>query len=87
LGLSTTTEWKLPFLLKADGELFLPPHSKQWNALKLLNEKGNFLMVSKEKILAIAEAEAFDFADVDSLGEITENDTYMDILIDEVLNL
>jgi phosphomannomutase len=44
-------------------------------------------MVLKEKILAIAEAEAFDFADVDSLGEITENDAYMDIHIDEVLNL
>jgi phosphomannomutase len=36
-------------------------------------------MVLKEKKLAIAEAEAFDFADVDSLGEITENDAYMDI--------
>jgi phosphomannomutase len=44
-------------------------------------------MVLKEKKLAIAEAEAFDFADVDSLGEITENDAYMDIHIDEVLNL
>jgi phosphomannomutase len=42
-------------------------------------------MVSKEKNISYAEAEAFDFSD-DSLGE-TENDAYMDIHIDEVLNL
>jgi phosphomannomutase len=73
---------------RTDGELFLlPPHNpKQWNALKLLNDKGEFLNgIEGEKILAIAEAEAFDFADVDSLGEITENDAYMDIHIDEVI--
>jgi phosphomannomutase len=56
--------------------------------LKLLNEKGEFLSgADGEKILAIAEAEAFDFSDVDNLGEITINDAYMDIHIDEVLNL
>jgi phosphomannomutase len=46
-----------------------------------------FKWYRRRKILAIAEAEAFDFSDVDSLGEITENDAYMDIHIDEVLNL
>ena len=91
LGLSTTptVEVAVP-LEKADGGIILTAshNPKQWNALKLLNEKGEFLNgIEGEKILAIAEAESFDFADVDSLGEITENDAYMDIHIDEVLNL
>jgi phosphomannomutase len=91
LGLSTTptVEVAVP-LEKADGGIILTAshNPKQWNALKLLNEKGEFLnSIEGEKILAIAEAEAFDFANVDSLGEITENDAYMDIHIDEVLNL
>jgi phosphomannomutase len=61
---------------------------KQWNALKLLNAKGEFLSGAEgAKILEIAEAEAFDFSDVDSLGEVTPNDAYMDIHIDEVLEL
>jgi phosphomannomutase len=47
--------------------------------------KKIFKWYRRRKILAIAEA--FDFSDVDSLGEITENDAYMDIHIDEVLNL
>ncbi|MDX9789317.1 MAG: phosphoglucosamine mutase [Candidatus Kapabacteria bacterium] len=91
LGLSTTptVEVAVP-LEKADGGIILTAshNPKQWNALKLLNEKGEFLSgADGAKILEIAEHEAFDFADVDSLGEITENDSYMDIHIDEVLNL
>jgi len=91
LGLSTTptVEVAVP-LEKADGGIILTAshNPKQWNALKLLNEKGEFLSgAAGEKILEIAEAEAFDFADVDSLGQITVNDAYMDIHIDEVLNL
>ena len=91
LGLSTTptVEVAVP-LEKADGGIILTAshNPKQWNALKLLNEKGEFLNgVEGEKILEIAEAEAFDFLDVDSLGTIVENDAYMDIHIDEVLNL
>ena len=91
LGLSTTptVEVAVP-LEKADGGIILTAshNPKQWNALKLLNEKGEFLNGAEgEKILQIAEAEAFDFSDVDSLGSITENDAYMDIHIDEVLNL
>jgi phosphomannomutase len=55
LGLSTTVEIAVP-LEKADGELFLLPLiTKQWNALKLLNDKGEFLNgIEGEKILAIA---------------------------------
>ena len=91
LGLSTTptVEVAVP-LEKADGGIILTAshNPKQWNALKLLNEKGEFLNgVEGEKILQIAESEAFDFSDVDSLGEVMANDAYMDIHIDEVLNL
>ena len=91
LGLSTTptVEVAVP-LEKADGGIILTAshNPKQWNALKLLNEKGEFLSgADGEKILAIAEAEDFNFSDVDSLGEITINDAYMDIHIDEVLDL
>jgi phosphomannomutase len=91
LGLSTTPTVEIAVPLeKADGGIILTAshNPEQWNALKLLNGKGEFLNgIEGEKILAIAEAEAFDFSDVDSLGEITENDAYMDIHIDEVLNL
>lgn len=91
LGLSTTptVEVAVP-LEKADGGIILTAshNPKQWNALKLLNEKGEFLNgADGAKILEIAEAEAFDFVDVDSLGEITTNDSYMDTHIDEVLDL
>lgn len=91
LGLSTTptVEVAVP-LEKADGGIILTAshNPKQWNALKLLNEKGEFLSGAEgEKILEIAEAEAFDFVDVDSLGTVTVNDAYMDIHIDEVLEL
>ncbi|MEM8521804.1 phosphoglucosamine mutase [Flavobacterium sp. PL12] len=91
LGLSTTptVEVAVP-LEKADGGIILTAshNPKQWNALKLLNEKGEFLDGDDgAKILEIAEAEAFHFSDVDDLGEITINDAYMDIHIDEVLNL
>lgn len=91
LGLSTTptVEVAVP-MEKADGGIILTAshNPKQWNALKLLNEKGEFLSgADGAKILEIAESEAFDFADVDSLGEVTANDAYMDIHIDEVLEL
>jgi phosphomannomutase len=91
LGLSTTPTVEIAVPLeKADGGIILTAshNPKQWNALKLLNEKGEFLNgANGEKILEIAEAEAFDFSDVDSLGDITVNEAYMDIHIDQVLNL
>ena len=91
LGLSTTptVEVAVP-LEKADGGIILTAshNPKQWNALKLLNEKGEFLSGSEgEKILELAESEDFNYAEVDDLGKITTNDAYMDIHIDEVLNL
>jgi len=91
LGLSTTPTVEIAVPLEnADGGIILTAshNPQQWNALQLLNEKGKLLNgIEGEKILQIAEAEAFDFSDVDSLGEIVENDSYMDIHIDEVLNL
>ncbi|MGH2664637.1 phosphoglucosamine mutase [Flavobacterium sp.] len=91
LGLSTTPTVEIAVPLeKADGGIILTAshNPKQWNALKLLNEKGEFLSgADGAKILEIADAEAFDFSEVDDLGEITINDAYMDIHIDEVLDL
>ena len=91
LGLSTTptVEVAVPMGNAHGGIILTASHNpKQWNALKLLNAKGEFLSgADGAKILEIAEAEAFNFSDVDSLGEITANDAYMDIHIDEVLQL
>ncbi|KAA5531949.1 phosphoglucosamine mutase [Paenimyroides baculatum] len=91
LGLSTTptVEVAVP-LEKADGGIILTAshNPKQWNALKLLNNKGEFLSGAEGAlILEIAESDSFDFADVDSLGTITEITDYMDRHINEVLNL
>ncbi len=91
LGLSTTPTVEIAVPLeRADGGIILTAshNPKQWNALKLLNEKGEFLSGAEGlKILEIAEQEAFDFAEVDDLGEVMSNDAFMDIHIDEVLNL
>lgn len=91
LGLSTTPTVEIAVPLeKADGGIILTAshNPKQWNALKLLNEKGEFLDAEQgAKILALAEKEDFDFAEVDDLGEIIKNDSYIDIHIDEVLEL
>jgi len=91
LGLSTTptVEVAVP-LEKADGGIILTAshNPKQWNALKLLNNKGEFLSGAEGAlILEIAESDSFNFADVDSLGTITEITDYMDRHIDEILNL
>ncbi|MFD1096372.1 phosphoglucosamine mutase [Salegentibacter chungangensis] len=91
LGLSTTptVEVAVP-LEKADGGIILTAshNPKQWNALKLLNNKGEFLD-GKEgaKILDIAEKEGFDFAEVDDLGETIVKNDYIDRHIEEVLKL
>lgn len=91
VGLSTTPTVEIAVPLEnADGGIILTAshNPKQWNALKLLNSKGEFLD-GKEgaKILEIAESEDFDFAEVDDLGKITINEDYIDIHIQEVLKL
>ena len=61
---------------------------KQWNALKLLNEKGEFLSDKDGKeVLALAEADQYTFAEVDDLGKVTRKNDYNQIHIDEVLKL
>jgi len=91
LGLSTTPTVEISVPLEnADGGIILTAshNPKQWNALKLLNEKGEFLNGEEgEQILALAESEALNFADVDDLGSYTKNKTYVQKHIDEVLNL
>ncbi|GAL67845.1 phosphoglucosamine mutase [Jejuia pallidilutea] len=91
LGLSTTPTVEVAVPMEhADGGIILTAshNPKQWNALKLLNEKGEFLdAVEGEKILELAESNTIAFADVDSLGKITKNKAYFDLHIIEVLDL
>ncbi|GIM57213.1 phosphoglucosamine mutase [Capnocytophaga canimorsus] len=91
LGLSTTptVEVAVP-MEKANGGIILTAshNPKQWNALKLLNEKGEFLSGKEgEKILKIAEANDFNFAEVDHLGKIQKDDSYIEKHIQAVLEL
>jgi phosphomannomutase len=91
LGLSTTptVEIAVPLELADGGIILTASHNpKQWNALKLLNHKGEFLNAKEgELILKYAENEDFLFANVDNLGQITTKNNYMDIHIEEVLKL
>ena len=92
LGLSTTPTVEIAVPLEnADGGIVLTAshNPKQWNALKLLNKKGEFLdAIEGEKILDFAESSnAINFANVDDLGEITKNESYIDTHIIEVLDL
>ncbi len=91
LGLSTTPTVEIAVPLeRADGGIILTAshNPKQWNALKLLNNKGEFLSgADGAAILDIAEAASFVFSEVDQLGKITFIEDYMDRHIDEVLNL
>ncbi len=91
LGLSTTPTVEVAVPMEhADGGIILTAshNPKQWNALKLLNDKGEFLNGEEgAKILAIADSDTMYFNDIDSLGKITINDAYIDMHIDEVLNL
>jgi len=91
LGLSTTPTVEVAVPLEnADGGIILTAshNPKQWNALKLLNEKGEFLNGAEgEVILAKAEAEDFNFAEVDALGKYFKRTNYITKHIQEVLNL
>lgn len=91
LGLSTTPTVEVAVPMEhADGGIILTAshNPKQWNALKLLNAKGEFLNgIEGKKILDIAESSDMTFAEVDYLGKITKNEAYIDLHIDEVLDL
>ena len=91
LGLSTTPTVEIAVPLeKANGGIILTAshNPKQWNALKLLNEKGEFISgTDGEKLLEIAEKEDFSFAEVDDLGTYKQDDSYLQKHIDSILAL
>ena len=91
VGLSTTPTVEVAVALdNADGGIIITAshNPKHWNALKLLNSKGEFLNAQDgEDILKIAENDAFIFAEVDDLGEYRKKKNYINKHIKEVLNL
>ena len=91
LGLSTTptVEIAVPMEAAQGGIILTASHNpKQWNALKLLNAKGEFISGAEgEALMQIAADEAFNFAEVDDLGTITPNDTYLQKHIQAILDL
>lgn len=90
LGMATTptVEMMVPKENAQGGIILTASHNpKQWNALKLLDSKGEFLnAVAGAKILEIAKNEAFDFASVDDLGSIKEDQTSLEIHVNAVLD-
>ncbi|MEN8117914.1 MAG: phosphoglucosamine mutase [Bacteroidota bacterium] len=90
IGLATTPTTEIAVTEEgADGGIILTAshNPKQWNALKLLNNKGEFLNAAEgARILEIADAEDFNFSEVDDLGKVTEKD-YTDIHVQHVLDL
>jgi phosphomannomutase len=91
IGLSTTPTVELAVTLdKADGGIIITAshNPKQWNALKLLNSKGEFLNAADgEAILHIAENDAYIFSEVDDLGTYDRKKNYIEKHIQEVLKL
>ena len=91
LGLSTTptVEIAVPDEDAGGGIIITASHNpKQWNALKLLNHKGEFINDEDGKnVLEIAENTDIDFAEVDYLGKVRLDDTYMQKHIDKILSL
>lgn len=91
LGLSTTptVEVAVPMENAQGGIILTASHNpKQWNALKLLNNKGEFISGEEgELILQIAASDSYEFAEVDELGKVTHDDTYLQKHIDAVLRL
>ncbi len=90
LGLSTTptVEMAVKFENAAGGIILTASHNpKEWNALKLLNNKGEFISGDEGKfILDVAAAEDFNFAPVDKLGTYTKDETALQQHIDAVVN-
>ena len=88
-GLASTPTTEMAVLFEhADGGIILTAshNPKQWNALKLLNEKGEFLTDAEGKALQqVAEAEDFDFVDVDRIGTLVRKD-FTQAHIDAVKN-
>ena len=90
LGLSTTPTVEMCVVFeKADGGIILTAshNPKEWNALKLLNHKGEFVnAVEGKTILSLVANEDFDYADIDHMGKIISNDNSLQKHIDAILN-
>jgi len=91
IGLATTPTTELAVsTLGADGGIIITAshNPRQWNALKLLNREGEFLTASDgAQVLQLAEAEDFEYAEVDALGHYINCDEADDWHIEDVLNL
>lgn len=91
IGMATTPTTELAVAMEqaTGGIIITASHNpRQWNALKLLNEKGEFLTAADgEEVLAIAEREDFEYASVDNLGKYTEDNSFNQRHINSVLNL
>lgn len=89
LASTPTTELAVTMAGAAGGIIITASHNpRHWNALKLLNEKGEFLTATDgAEVLRIAEAEEFEYADVDHLGKYTEDNSFDERHIDAVLAL
>ena len=89
LASTPTTELAVTMSGACGGIILTASHNpKQWNALKLLNEHGEFLNAAEgNEVLRIAAAEEFEFADIDHIGKYTEDNTYNQKHIDSVLAL
>ena len=90
-GLSTTptVEMDVPYHNASGGIILTASHNpKQWNALKLLNSKGEFISAADgEELLRIAESDELVFADVNKLGKITEDHDSINRHIQKILTL
>lgn len=91
IGMATTPTTELAVRMAgADGGIIITAshNPRHWNALKLLNNEGEFLTKDDgNEVLEIAEKEDFEYAEVDNLGKYTEDNTYNKKHIDSVLNL
>ncbi len=90
-GLSTTPTVEMAVIeTKADGGVILTAshNPKQWNALKLLNGKGEFISAGEgRQVLKLAEEENFSFVSVDQLGTVVHNDSFIEKHIERILQL
>ena len=91
IGLATTPTTELAVRMSgADGGIIITAshNPRQWNALKLLNREGEFLTAADgAEVLAIAEHEDFQYADIDHLGKYIEDNSFDQRHIDSVMNL
>lgn len=91
VGLCTTPGVEMAVIThKADGGIIITAshNPKQWNALKLLNERGEFLNDAEGKrVLALAEDGAYEFPEIDSIGKVLLREDFNPIHIQQVLAL